>query len=259
MINRGAAVGAVKNTASVHLEGHLVSLDSDDDGSLSDGSLQGGLRVLLDRDDLLDVDGSLGLVSHAFTSCHGIIRLALETVLLEALEDVVQEGTRLRRAAVLGLSKRQALQLTGRDLVRRLDDLPSKDDALRAHLALVFDHRNHAAGSPVDVGREVVGGFDHEALITDVLRHLDAAVQHVLVLGLSPRRELVVAHGVVLAILGVELGDGLILLGKDAETEFSLLSSANEHAVVNNVLLKLGEDIVGVEAAAALVAERHEA
>lgn len=155
-----ATVSIVKNTASVRLERHLVSLNGNNDGTLRDGSLESRLRVLLDIDNLFDVDDRLGLVGHALTSCHGVVLVTLQTVLLEALEHVIKEATATGEAAVLGLSERQALQLTSGNFVRRLDDLPSEDDTVLAHLTLVLDGRDDALGSPVDTSGEVADSLD---------------------------------------------------------------------------------------------------
>lgn len=124
-----------------------------------------------------------------------------------------------------------------------LDNFPAKNGRVQVSRSLVLDWRNY--DSPVNGGWDVIGDFCKGLTIVGVkIRHLSTASQHSLILCLSPRRELVVAHGVSVALLGVEVSDSLILLGKDGETELFLFIGSNSQAIVFNVLVEFGDELV---------------
>jgi len=89
VVKVGSTGRAGKDTGSVHLEGSLVSFDSDGSGSLGDGGLEGGGVVSRDTRVGSGVNGGLGLgglfASSVFSGVR-VDRLELDLVRFEELE-----------------------------------------------------------------------------------------------------------------------------------------------------------------------------
>jgi len=207
---------SIEDTARVELEGHLVSLDGDGDGT---SSANGGFQSIL------VTAGDIGVLGHSGGRLASLLASALNTlvrvgglladaVLDDPLEGVVHQTTvaahvARRASAINQLLLREADQLAVLGEVGTLDGTSGGESPAAAALALVLDGGDSALGDPVngigngghiDVG--LVLGADEVALDGHEAEVLG------LELLLSQIGELVDAHGVRVVAL-VVLSDGI--------------------------------------------------
>jgi hypothetical protein len=248
VIELSTAGGVIEDTTSVHLEGHLVSLNGDGDGGESDGSLKLGNGIGLDvavGSNLDLLEGSGGRAGTGGASAGGIrvVSLKLLRVSLEVLEGmglpatVATIGSGIARDNLL-LGKGE--ELTGLEEVGTLKSAGGGESPAGTALSLVLDGVNGTLGSPVD-GIGELGVIEDDNVLGVVLLTLEA--EELLVLLMSPGGHVVVGDGEGV-LSGVDLLDLGILDGVLLKSELVLLGGTVHDTELVEMGLEASLDVV---------------
>jgi len=238
VVEVGSASGGDDSTG-VHLEGELVGLDGNGDGSEVEGGLElgdGSGGHVLESSDLTD---TLGLVVSAGSlgGLVGVVTLGLERVGLGVLESEVHEST-VATVVTVGLGAVNELllgergELAGGNELSTLDGTGGGEGPAGSAHSLVLDGGDTSLGDPVDGGLDV--GLVEELGGGVGLLELSSVSEHLLHLSRGNIGELVESDGVG-SVLGVVLLDGGKLLLELGGSELELSLSSVRLSVLGNV------------------------
>jgi len=240
VIEVSAALGGVQDTAGVHLEVGVGSINGDASWLLSNGSLELGDLLLWNSLVGLNSNDFLGFDSLALFASFGfvwVVSLELKWVGLGIFEGPDFETT--IAALVSGgagaidellLGKLQELALV--DEVRSLHGGNGGEGPAGTALSLVLDSVDGTLGSPVDLS---IKDFGVELLNLSVVHGGWLSGEDLLVLLMGPGGEFVVTENV-RVLLSVDLVNFFVLDGELLKSEFVLLIGSIADTKSRNML-----------------------
>lgn len=243
VVEIGTAVSC-NDTTCVSLENFLVGLDSNRDGSLSDGGLE-GVRVL--RSHINEALGGnlalAGVVAAALRggpALVGVVSFSLESVGLGPGEGAVHHASHAAQVAVVGAVDQvllgQGQELASCDKVSTLHRASGRERPARTAGALVLNFGHGTLGNPVNLGH--LRGGESSVLLTLIQRFKSEEAHSCVEFIVGPVGELVVAHlgsGAVSVVLQ-DLGSGLL---EEVFADLELLLGSVALVVLGDVLDKV--------------------